>query len=128
MKTTKITEKELVTNSVANLPTRPNAPYAFGGTGLTAAELKAAFDALPILIARRFNLLLEDICAEHGASITGSVKTGIEEDHTLQDMLDDIKDGSFVSYLAAPEGTLAEYLLALREDVNRIAEALGLEL
>ena len=126
MNTSKITTKELITKSVANLPTRPNAPHAFGGTGLTATELNDAFDALPKLIAERFNLLLEDISAEGEGGITGSVKTGLGTDHTLYNMLEDIKSGAFISYLSAPSGTVAEYLLSLREDVDRIKAALGI--
>ena len=127
MNTTKISENEITTNSVQSLPTRPNAPHTFGGVGLTAAELKAAFDALPILIAERLNMLIDDICAEHGNGITDSIKTGISESHTLKDLLDDIKSGSFISYLAAPTGTVAEYLLSLREDINMLKAALGIE-
>ena len=128
MKTTKITESELAAKGVTSLPTRPNAPTAFGGTGLTAAELKAAFDALPILIAERLNLLIDDISAEHGASITSSIKTGIDPSHTLKELLDDIKGGAFITYLRAPDGSVADYLLSLREDVNKLANALGIEL
>ena len=124
MNTSKITQKELITNSVANLPTRPNAPHAFGGTGLTATELKDAFDALPKLVAERFNLLLEDIGTEGEAGITGSIKTGLSADHTLYNMLEDIKSGAFISYLGAPSGTVAEYLLSLREDIDKIKAAL----
>jgi len=128
MKTTKISESEISKNGVSNLPTRPNAPQAFGGTGMTAAELKAAFDALPVLIAERLNSLIDDITAEHGSSVTSRIMTGIDETHTLKDMLDDIKNGGFIAYLAAPGGTLAEYILSLREDVNALASALGIEL
>ncbi len=128
MKTSKINAKELSTNSVASLPTRPNAPHAFGGSGLTADELKAAFDALPTLIAERFNLLLDDISNSDGTGITGEIKTGIDNTHTLKDMLDDIKSGSFIAYLKAPKGSLAEYLITLRTDVNKLAAALGITL
>ena len=128
MKTTKITESELAAKGVTSLPTRPNAPTAFGGTGLTAAELKAAFDALPILIAERLNLLIDDISAEHGAGITSLIRTGIDTSHTLKELLDDIKGGAFITYLRAPDGSVADYLLSLREDVNKLANALGIEL
>lgn len=128
MNTTKITDSEISTSGVSNLPTRPNAPQAFGGTGMTASELKAAFDALPILIAERLNSLIDDISAAHGSGITDAIKTGIDSTHTLREMLDDIKSGAFISYLAAPGGTLAEYIFSLREDVNALASAIGLKL
>ena len=128
MKSSKINAKELSANSVASLPTRPNAPHAFGGSGLTADELKAAFDALPLLIAERFNLLLDDISATDGSGLTGVIKTGIDNTHTLQNMLDDIKSGSFIGYLKAPKGSLAEYIISLRADVNTLAAKLGIQL
>lgn len=128
MKTTKITESEITKNSVSALPTRPNAPKAFGGSGLTASEMKAAFDALPILIAERLNLLLDDISAQHGSGITSSIKSGIDTTHTLKDMLDDVKNGNFIAYTKAPSGTLLEYIMNLRRDVNKLANALGIEL
>ena len=46
---------------MSSLPTRPTAPSAFGGSGYTATEMKAAFDRLPLKIIERFNLLLSEI-------------------------------------------------------------------
>ena len=127
MKTQKITESEIKKKSVASLPTRPNAPHAFGGSGISANELKEAFDALPRLVCERLNSLIDEISGSDG-NITDSIKTGISEEHTLQDMTEDIKSGAFIGYLAAPNGRVADYLLALREDINKLAIAVGIEL
>lgn len=126
MKTTKISESEIAATAVANLPTRPNAPQAFGGIGLTAAELKAAFDAMPIMIAERINSLIDDITAEHGSSVTNAIKTGLDAEHTLKDLFEDIKNGNFLTYLTAPSGTVAEYLLKLREDIDALTSFVGM--
>ena len=49
MYTSKILDSEISGLKVASLPTRPTAPQSFGGKGFTAAEMKAAFDKLPLL-------------------------------------------------------------------------------
>ena len=56
------------------------------------------------------------------------MKTGIGEGHTLSKLFEDILSGEFIGYLTAPAGTVAEYLAQLREDVDRIAERLGIAL
>ena len=61
MKAKKITEEEMIPLRIASLPTRPTAPVGFGGKGYTAAEMKAAFDLLPNLIAERYNDLISDV-------------------------------------------------------------------
>ena len=43
-------------------------------------------------------------------------------------MLGDIKNGNFLAYVKAPKGSLAEYLISLRTDVNKLAAALGVML
>ncbi len=56
-----ITEQEMKTAGVSSLPARPTAPREFGGKGLTAQEMKEAFDRLPRLVAARYNTLLAHI-------------------------------------------------------------------
>ena len=53
-----ITERELAANGVSSLPLTPTASPALGGRDYTPAEVKAAFDRLPRLIAARLNALL----------------------------------------------------------------------
>ncbi len=83
-----ITEREMELMGVASLPTRPTAPREFGGKGYTPAELKAAFDRLPRLIAERFNNLLvhiadgtylNDIPYENTVSLREHLETLTEE-------------------------------------------------
>lgn len=128
MKSKKITDGEISAMKVASLPTRPTAPAAFGGKGYTATELKEAFDKLPLFLVERYNRLIGDIYGEDGDSIADAIKTSITESHTLTDLFADIQSGSFTSYLAAPQGTVTEYLIKLRADIDKIAAKLNITL
>ncbi len=124
MKTVKITEAEIADKRVSSLPTRPTVPAAFGGKGYTAAELKAAFDALPLFIVERLNSLIDEISAEGG--IATAIKTGIEEAATLDLLLLDIKNGNLADYLTLSDGsTLTETLDSLRTDIDRMLSVLS---
>ncbi|MBR5242319.1 MAG: hypothetical protein IKV20_04185 [Clostridia bacterium] len=128
MKSSKITSAEIADMKISALPTRPTAPAEFGGRGYTAAQMKEAFDKLPLYVIERFNALIDDIREEGGGSITDAIPTGITEAPTLKDMLADIKSGEMCAYLKAPSGTLSEYLLTLRQDIDKIAEHLKITL
>ena len=121
MKSTKIKNTDIESLKVSALPTRPTAPAAFGGKGYTPAQLKEAFDALPLYIIERFNSLIEDITASADSGIMSEMQTGIKEQHTLAKMLSDIKNGDFISYVKINDTTLGEYLASLRSDVDNLA-------
>lgn len=108
MITEKITDAQIAELSVSSLPTRPNAPSAFGGRGFSADEMKAAFDRLPRLVAERLNSLIDDISATPDTSVSSDILTGISEAHTLARLFSDITDGSFASYLKVGDYTLEE--------------------
>ena len=128
MKSKKITDGDINDKKVASLPTRPTAPAAFGGKGYTATELKEAFDSLPLFLVEKYNELIADICGEEDGSITDAIKTGITETHTLAELFLDIVNGNFITYLSAPSGTVAEYLLKLRADVDKLAAKMNVTL
>lgn len=128
MKSKKITDGDINDKKVASLPTRPTAPAAFGGKGYTATELKAAFDSLPLFLVEKYNELISDICGEDGGCVTDTIKTGITDTQTLADFFSDVLSGNFITYLAAPSGSLSDYLLKLRSDVDKIAEKIGISL
>lgn len=128
MNSRKITDTDIADLKISTLPTRPTAPSAFGGKGYTAAEMKSAFDRLPLYIIERYNELIEDITAEGEGSVAEGIKTGITDTHTLGDMFEDIKNGNFIQYLESGGGPLGEYLLKLRSDIDKIAERLNLKL
>lgn len=128
MKSAKITNNEIANMKISALPTRPTAPAEFGGYGYTSHQMKEAFDKLPLYIMDRLNTLIDDIKGDNGGSVTDAIKTDIYDGHTLKQMLSDIVSGEFAAYLTVPSGTLSQYLLKLREDVDKIAEALKITL
>ena len=128
MNTKKITDGEIADLRVASLPTRPTAPFEFGGKGYTALQMKRAFDKLPVFIVERLNLLIDDISSEPTSSISANMQTGIYDGHTLAGMFSDVKSGAFASYLAVFDTTLTEYLHSLRADITKIADTLGITL
>lgn len=120
----KITQKEILENGVKSLPTRPSTPSLYGGSILSAAELKDAFDKLPTLIAERFNALLAStglFDGEHPCdSFAETVATGLFSSHSLKDFFEDVKNGNLALYLSAnAEGTpLADLLSELKRSIE----------
>lgn len=108
MITEKITDEEMSECCVASLPTRPNAPGAFGGRGFSAQDMKEAFDRLPRLIAERLNSLIDDVHSSGEGSVSAAIPTGISDGHTLAQLFSDIISGAFASYLRVGDYTLEE--------------------
>ncbi len=97
MSVQKITEGEMAALGVSSLPNRPSAPSLYSGEALTAAELRAAFDRLPRLLAARFNALL-DAAGLYGGktgadTLAALIATGLEEGHSLEDLFSEIPSG-----------------------------------
>lgn len=124
MKTLKITEGEIGPLKVASLPSRPTAPTSFGGKGYTATQMKEAFDRLPLLIIGRLNSLIGDL-QDPDDGVSGVIPTGIREGHTLSDLFRDIESGDLCNYLSVRDGTLTEFLGALREELDRVKLLMG---
>jgi hypothetical protein len=147
MRSKKILNSEIESRRVASLPTRPTAPSAFGGAGMTSTQLKEAFDSLSLLIIERFNLLIGDVTqlgedSLSGAvptgrvcsalipvvtqlgedSLSGAVPTGISAEHTLADLFADIKNGTFASYLSVGDRSLESTLLSFEERIKKLEE------
>lgn len=120
MKTKKIEQREIDERSVASLPTRPTAPVGYGGRGFTASELKAAFDALPLLVAERLNSLIDDLSAEKESSPLGLLLTGIFQGHTLADLIDDVTNGNLSAYLSLGEESLSSAIESIRYSLGEV--------
>lgn len=118
MTTEKIKNAEIAALRVSSLPSRPNASGAFGGRGYTAAEMKAAFDRLPLFIIERFNALLDDIAAVGEGSLADAVPTGLGEGHTLADLFADIVSGALAGYLSTGKETLAARLTRIDGEID----------
>jgi hypothetical protein len=122
MRSKKILNSEIESRRVASLPTRPTAPSAFGGAGMTSTQLKEAFDSLSLLIIERFNLLIGDVTQTGEDSLSGAVPTGISAEHTLADLFADIKNGTFASYLSVGDRSLESTLLSFEERIKKLEE------
>lgn len=115
MQITRITEEDIADISVSSLPTRPTSDYVYGGEGYSAKDMKAAFDRLPLYIIDALNRILYDISRDDDNSLAASMPTGISKDHTLYDLFQDIKNGSFASYIKIDGEPLPVILARLSE-------------
>ena len=111
----KITKTEAATLGVSSLPNRPSAPTLYNGEAMTASELRAAFDRLPLLVAERLNALIDSagLYAEEEAkdTLASLIATGIMEGHSLSDLFAEIKSGDLARYLSVDgERALSEAL------------------
>ena len=122
MKATKILENEIKDIRISSLPSRPNSEASMGGRSYSAAEMKAAFDRLPLFIIDRFNQLIDDISASPEESITREIKTGLGDDKSLYDLLLDLKNGRALSYIGTGEESLATLLADICERLTALEE------
>lgn len=122
MKAQKITEESIKEMKISSLPTRPTSPSSLGGRGYTSADMKAAFDRLPLYIVERFNLLMDDIRAVGEESLAAEIMTGFSVSHSLFDMFSDIRSGRFCEYLTVGEQNLITEICMLNEKISRLEE------
>ena len=93
MKAKKIQTSDVADILIASLPSRPTAPKSLGGMGYGAAEMKHAFDRLPLYVAERYNELISDIKSFGDDSLAAAIPTGIKNGHTLHSLFEDIESG-----------------------------------
>ena len=125
MTATKITDADISGIKISSLPSRPTAPKSFGGAGYTATQLKEAVDRLPLYIISRFNELIDDLTREGEEGVLGSIPSGIEENHTLADLISDIVTGNLASYLKVLGGSLNEQIGGIKDEQEALREAYG---
>jgi hypothetical protein len=123
MKTNIILESEIADKRISSLPTRPTAPKSYGGRGMTATEMKAAFDALPTLIIERLNELIEEL---GGEDVAARIETGFYEGHTLRSLINEVFTGEWATYVCANGETVAYALDFLKRNLLRVMEKLGM--
>jgi hypothetical protein len=121
----KITNDEIKNNSIERLSNRPTAAGRIGVGGLSPAELKAAYDKLPMLAIAKINELIDLINAETSSDgIAAFISTPITDPDndevklTLHDVLTDVLNGDFAKYLVLTglkESTLEEELRHIEE-------------
>ena len=125
MNTKPIPESEYAPLCVAALPSRPTASSAFGGKGYTATQLKQAFDRLPLLIIQRFNALLADIGGTGEGSLANAIPTGLESGHTLARLFEDLKSGTFSTYVDVGGRSLYHLLTEMESTLNTLVLLMG---
>ena len=115
---------------ISNLPTRPNAsPSNFGGGGLSANQMKKAYDATPLFIIGRFNDLIDyingtgdarladDILNAIKGVLASKVETDIEGIATLSDLFASVESGDLVKAIRVSDGkSLDETLKIIGEE------------
>lgn len=110
IKNLEIKQSEAKAVEVASLPTRPTSSATYGGRGLTAQQMKAAYDAYPALIKERFNALIADLLSgsaledipftipthdPFGTGIESTVKAYLEYIGKILDFENDSTDDSY---------------------------------
>ena len=121
MNTKTITAAEVAEMKISALPTRPTAPGYFGGKGYTAADMKSAFDKLPLYIIERLNSLIRDVSSDGEGSLVREIPTGIEEAPRLYDLISQIKSGELAAYLSLGDETLGERMYRIDENEAKVA-------
>ena len=104
MSITPISQNEINQSKVASLPARPNASTAFGGAGYSSAQLKEAFDRLPMLAISKLNELLSALSKAPGeGSLADEILTAKTDNegnpYTLSELFSHIIDGTLATYL-----------------------------
>ena len=121
MNTKPIPESEYASLRISALPSRPTASSAFGGRGYTASQLKEAFDRLPMLLVARFNSLIADIESEGEGSLADSIPTGLESNHTLANLFEDVQSGTLATYLQVGDQTLFSALDEIQRELASLS-------
>ncbi len=128
MKATRITENSIAGLKVASLPTRPTAPASYGGVGYTAADMKAAFDRLPLFLVEKYNDLIDSIEGHDDDAVATSILTGISPEHTLARMFTEIIDGGFAGYLSINGVSLLECIQLIYSKLEQLGSMHGINI
>ena len=124
MKAKKIYNSDIADILISSLPTRPTASREYGGMGYSAAEMKAAFDKLPLYIIENFNALLSDVEASGDNSLAAAIPTDIKEGHTLYTLFEDIRTGELAAYFGILGKSLLSHLISIYAELDAIKEKL----
>ena len=105
----RITEEEVRSLWVQRLSDTPNRQGKFGTMGLSAAEMKAAYDALPLRLVEAYNALVDAI---EGGELAALIHT--PEGETLAELLAGVTNGALAALLTVDgERTLTALAAAL---------------
>ena len=112
MKAQPILTTEIDYLKISSLPSRPTAPTAYGGRGLSSKEMRQAFDKLSLFIIERFNNLLSDV---ESGELAASLVVDSDEGTTLLDIVNALKGGAASLSLSYEMEDVKARLSALEE-------------
>ena len=115
----RITEEELAGVRITRLADRPNENSRYGDSVMSADALKAAFDALPLLICRKFNALIDALPLAEGAdtdNIADLIATDLAAGHSLAELFREIGSGVLAERISLGAESVAEF--AARTDAE----------
>lgn len=127
IKNLEIKPSEAKAVEIASLPTRPTSSATYGGRGLTAQEMKKAYDAYPALIKERFNALIADLLSgiainDIPFSIPSHEPFGENIEQTVKGFLDAV--GSILDFGTDDARTIFGFV---KQFVSDVAMATSLE-
>lgn len=129
-KINQVTPEEIKAKGVSALATHPNRVSQYGKSGLSAAELKAHFDALGVLVAGRLNELSRALSSSDATEYV-ALPSGYHEDYTtLKDVISALVSGGAAEdiiklYPDEAKQTSKEGIKTLQEIVNDFAKLIS---
>ena len=120
MKAKEILNSDISDILISSLPTRPTAPRHLGGKGYGAAEMKEAFDKLPLYIIEKYNELISDVRKYGEDSLAAAIPSGIKNGHTLQTLFEDVQTGEFATYFSFFGKSLLAHIITLYGEIDEL--------
>ncbi len=125
MKAKKIYNSDVRDIMISSLPSRPTAPRSLGGKGYGAAEMKEAFDKLPLYIVERYNELLSDVTDLGENSLAAAIPTGIKDGHTLHTLFEDVRTGELATYFSFFGKSLLAHMITIYGEIDGLKKQLA---
>lgn len=112
-----ITQAKIASLGVQSLADRPNASSQYGVGGLTAFQLKGAFDKLAIFLAERINLIQSVLASEKACEYI-LIKREDGKEITLSDFFVSILDGELAKFFKLHPNFTSNDLMSIQEIIN----------
>ena len=120
MKAKKILNSDITGILISSLPSNPTAPRSLGGMGYSAADMKEAFDRLPLYIIEEYNKLISDIKNLGEDSLASAIPTGIKDGHTLHSLFEDVNSGELAAYFSILGKSLLSHLISIYAELDEL--------
>lgn len=124
MKAKEILNSDISDMMISSLPTRPTAPRHLGGKGYGAAEMKEAFDKLPLYIIEKYNELVGDVQRYGDDSLAAAIPSGIKNGHTLHSLFEDVQTGELATYFSFFGKSLLAHMITIYGEIDELKSKL----